>query len=235
MNKKGIIVGDSIENLINSESSPEKTQIESSEVLNGFTPLTEIPLTEYALEKMYVMAEEVTNLTENQVEVYALAVGNNHIIEDVLIPRQTVHYAFVNVETDAILQLTSYIRTNHITVLGWTHSHGNLAVFFSGTDYSNQHTILSETSNFRFWNGIQVKYAYGMTVNLQRNRFGIVSTQVFTGKIFHEPADFRILPTPFDWDEHEIRRKIREELKTKIHFESKKLEKKRKKYDIRKI
>lgn len=232
MSKKGILVGDSLENILNPQQISKKNQLGSSEVLNGFTPLSEIPITDFALEKMYIMAEEVTKFTSNQVEIYALSIGKDHIIEDVLIPEQSVHYAFVNVEAESILQLSSFIRKNHITVLGWTHSHGNLGVFFSGTDYSNQHTLLSETSNYRFWNGIQVKYAYGMTINLNRDRFGIVTTQVFTGKIFHEPADFRILPSSHKWNPDKIRKLMVKELKTKIHFESKKLEKKRRYHDI---
>ncbi|MCF2138751.1 MAG: hypothetical protein K9W44_01685 [Candidatus Lokiarchaeota archaeon] len=251
MSKKKILVGNSIEEILNKTiiteipnrqnnikkkeiirekefqniQNPSETSfsVDSFEVLNGFHPITEILITEYALEKMFIMAEEVTKITTKEVEVYALCTGKNHIIEDILIPNQQVHFASVNVEGRDLLDLSSYIHKKNLTILGWTHSHANLNVFFSGTDYFNQDTLLAETSNYRKWNGIQVKYVYGITVNLNHKYFGLVSTQVFTGKIFHESASFKIIKAlPNDLDLIGIRKEIQMELKNKIHFENKK-------------
>ncbi|WP_457558641.1 hypothetical protein [Candidatus Harpocratesius sp.] len=251
MSKKRILVGNSIEEILNKSnitelhnkqskitekeiirenglkyvqnSSVTSNSADLSEVLNGFHPITEISITEYALKKMFIMAEEVTKITTKEVEVYALCIGKNHLIEDILIPNQQVHFASVHVEGRDLLDLSSYIHKENLTILGWTHSHANLNVFFSGTDYFNQDTLLAETSNYRKWNGIQVKYVYGMTVNLNHKYFGLVSTQVFTGKIFHEPASFKIIKTlPNDLDLIETRNKVQIELKNKIFFEKKK-------------
>ncbi|MHA1610956.1 MAG: hypothetical protein ACTSYU_02795 [Promethearchaeota archaeon] len=227
MEKKEVTVGDSLEQLLNlpsSKSTPRDEFFNPSEdpleYIQDFKPIHEIPITGLALEKMFILAQEVFSITQNKVEVYSLSIGTDHIIKDILIPAQNVGMASVFVEESAILEIIPTIRANNLTVLGWNHSHANFSVFFSGTDIENQQILLTDTANYRKWKGIPVKYVYGMTVNVQKEIYGVISTQIPTAKIFNVEASFKIIdPLPINWTDTEIRKEIRDILIDKVVME----------------
>ena len=224
MSKKEVTVGDSLEQVLNLPSSKPSQRDEflnpsedPLDYIQDFKPIHEIPITGLALEKMYILAQEVFSIAQNKVEVYSLSIGTDHIIQDILIPAQTVRMASVFVEESAILDIIPTIRANNLTVLGWNHSHANFSVFFSGTDNDNQQMLLTDTANYRKWKGIPVKYVYGMTVNIQRDIFGVISTQIPTGKIYNVEATIRVInPLPANWDNSALRKEIREILIEKV-------------------
>ncbi len=226
MSKKEVIVGDSLEQLLNlpsSKSSPRDEFFNPSEdpldYIQDFSPIDEIHITGMALEKIFILAQEVFSITQNKVEVYSLSVGTDHNIQDILIPSQNVGLASVFVEETAILEIIPTIRANNLTVLGWNHSHADFSVFFSGTDRNNQQILLADTANYRKWKGIPVKYVYGMTVNVHRDVYGVISTQIPTGKIYNKEAIIKVIdPITEDWDDSELRKEIRIILAEKITF-----------------
>lgn len=220
-----VIIGESLEDLLHSPSDKELQGAEKrkksvvEKIPDNFFPLKTIPITALALEKMFIMAQEVFSVTNNHVEVYSLSVGSNHIIEDILIPAQDVNHASVHVDTKSLLEVMPIIRSKQLTILGWNHSHASFSVFFSGTDYNNQDIILNDTANYRQWHSMKVKYAYGMTVNVNREYYGLVSTQIFTGKVFHEEAYFKVVnPLPENWDDTDLRKEMVQALSKKVTY-----------------
>ena len=179
--------------------------------------LKRIIITRVAYTKMIIIAQEVSKLLNQSMEVYALCIGDKGIIEDILIPPQKVSSISIHINAEDLLSLSPYIRENNLNIIGWAHSHGNMSVFFSSTDDNNQITVLNDTSNYTEIENIRVKYCFGITVNLKEELFGIVTTQYPTGEIAHEKAIFEIYcDLPGDWDDDEIRQNISKELKEKI-------------------
>jgi len=144
------------------------------------------------------MATEVMHLFHEPLEAYALIIGSENIIDDIIIPIQTCSHTSININAEDLLLLMPAIQKQNLTVLGWTHSHANFDVFFSGTDTQNQKTILAETSNFKIIEGHRAKYCYGMTVNVHQKVFGMASTQFPSGNIHSKQVTFKILTSPDD-------------------------------------
>ena len=179
--------------------------------------LNKVIITRSAYNKMIIIAQEVSKLLNQSIEVYALCVGDNGIIEDILIPLQKVSPISIHINASDILSLVPYIRANNLNIIGWVHSHGDMSVFFSSTDDNNQITVLNDTSNYLEVGNIRVKYCFGITVNLREELFGIVTTQFPSGNIIHENAIFEIkCNLPPNWNENEIRKGIYDELQEKI-------------------
>ncbi len=197
-----------------SESNPNENIFEKSKSIKK---LNKIIITRSAYNKMVIIAQEVSKLLNQSMEVYALCIGDNGVIEDILIPHQKVSSISIHINASDILSLAPYIRENNLNILGWAHSHGNMSVFFSSTDDNNQITVLNDTSNYTEIDNIRVKYCFGITVNLREELFGIVTTQFPSGNIAHEKAIFQVnCDLPANWNENEIRKEISEELKIKI-------------------
>lgn len=207
-------VGDSLESLLGVGNDSDE---EDSKVVTCPPPLTTIKITAVALEKMFILAEEVFRVFEQALEVYCLCVGNNGVIEDILVPRQEVSFASVSIDPEHIMEISEIIRAKKLTILGWSHSHSNFNVFFSGVDDKNQTTLLAETSNFLVIQNVKIKYVYGMTVNIHHHYFGVVSTQYSCGRVEHYKAQFEIVDDlPADWDAEAFRSQIYDEIAEKV-------------------
>ncbi|MHA1511989.1 MAG: hypothetical protein ACTSRX_09760, partial [Promethearchaeota archaeon] len=154
--------------------------------------LNKVIITRSAYNKMIIIAQEVSKLLKQSMEVYALCIGDNGIIDDILIPPQKVSSISIHINASYILSLVPYIRANNLNIIGWVHSHGIMSSFFSSTDDNNQITVLNDTSNYSEVDNIRVKYCFGITVNLREELFGIVTTQFPSGEIVHEEAIFEI-------------------------------------------
>ncbi|UYP47019.1 hypothetical protein NEF87_003304 [Candidatus Lokiarchaeum ossiferum] len=210
MKNKEVAVGDSLESLFSltpsnckeidamNKKPPFDQIIALTEEQEERLALRQIHISSRALHKMFFMAKEVIRLFNEPLEVYALAVGNSEVIEDILIPRQMCSHTSIHINAKDLLSLMPEIQKQDVNVLGWTHSHANFSVFFSGTDTQNQKTILAETSNFRTLNGSRVKFCYGLTVNIHQDVFGMVSTQFSSGKIYSNQATLEIHSSPND-------------------------------------
>ncbi|MHA1744500.1 MAG: hypothetical protein ACTSWW_00785 [Promethearchaeota archaeon] len=220
MPQKPTPVGDSLENVL----SPPPLSSEESNIplLPEPFPLSIIRITQVALEKLYLLAQEVFEVLHQPLEVYALCFGEDGIISDILIPQQYVSFASIHIHSDNILALIPEIQEKNLPILGWAHSHANFGVFFSGTDDSNQKVILAETANYREIEDKQrVKYTYGLTVNIHRALYGEVSTQFASGRLEHKKASFSIYGgLPSSWDEKKFRNYIREQIRMKVKTSS---------------
>jgi hypothetical protein len=107
-------------------------------------------------------------------------------------------------------------------ILGWNHSLCDFGVFFSGTDDANQENIFKETTNYAILpyieKGIQVKFVYGMTVNVKQEVYGEITTQMPCGAVLNRKSvEIEIIgDLPEDWDEETMRKIIRNELKLRV-------------------
>jgi len=220
MDMKNVEVADSLDALLNEESNKEPTQNDqptNSNVIVCPPPIDTIKITRLALEKMFILAQEIFHVFDTPLEAYCLCVGHDHIIEDILIPRQRVSFASVHIEPQNLLEIAPIIRKNQLTILGWSHSHANFSVFFSGTDDHNQNVLLTETSNYRILNQMKVKYVYGMTVNVMRDMFGMITTQYSCNRIEHTRAKIQIVNSLPDKQQlSEIREEIHDEILAKV-------------------
>ncbi len=211
-------INDTLSDLFEDSASYSK-DIDSNEDMIEKSPkkLNNVIIARSAYTKMIIIAQEVSKLLKQSMEVYALCIGDNGIIDDILIPPQKVSSISIHINASDILSLVPYIRANNLNIIGWVHSHGVMSSFFSSTDDNNQITVLNDTSNYSEVDNIRVKYCFGITVNLREELFGIVTTQFPSGEIVHEEAVFEIqCNLPPNWNENEIRKEISEELKEKI-------------------
>ncbi len=224
-NNKELKIRESLNDLLDNSVDFSKNTKLTQNIDKNPRNLKKIKITRSAYNKMIIIAQEVSKLLNQSMEVYALCIGDNGIIEDLLIPPQKVSSISIHINASDILSLVPYIRKNNLNIIGWAHSHGNMSVFFSSTDDNNQITVLNDTSNYTEIDSIRVKYCFGITVNLREELFGIVTTQFPSGNIVHENAIFEIdtnLST--NWNENEIRKEISEELKIKIKMEKKRFQ-----------
>ncbi|QEE15130.1 Mov34/MPN/PAD-1 family protein [Promethearchaeum syntrophicum] len=211
-------IKDTLDDLLENSTNNNKDS-NSTNISIGKSPkkLNKIIITRSAYRKMIIIAQEVSKLLNQSMEVYALCIGDNGIIEDILIPPQNVSSISIHINASDILSLVPNIRKNNLNIIGWVHSHGDMSAFFSSTDDRNQITVLNDTSNYSEVGNIRVKYCFGITVNLREELFGIVTTQFPSSNIIHERAIFEIRSFfPPDWNENEIRNEISAELKDKI-------------------
>ena len=215
---KEVKIKDSLSDLFDNSTNFIK-DADSNKMISDSSPkkLNKVMITRFAYTKMIIMAQEVSKLLNQSMEVYALCIGDNGIIEDLLIPPQMVSSISIRINASDILSLAPYIRENNLNIIGWVHSHGDMSSFFSITDDINQITVLNDTSNYSEVGNIRVKYCFGITVNMREEFFGIVTTQFPSGNITHENAIFVFTcDLPTNWNENEIRKEISEELKKNI-------------------
>ncbi|MHA1751350.1 MAG: hypothetical protein ACTSYZ_03185 [Candidatus Helarchaeota archaeon] len=165
--------------------------------------LKKIKITDNALKKLFLMAKAVNEHLGGYYEVYCLLLGEDDIIEDIYIPEQEAGTTSVNVSEDNLIKIINNIDSLEITkkILGWGHSHGNFSVFSSYTDDQNHLTILNQTSNFVKINNQEIKFAYGLTVNVKKEIFGIVISQYTCGAIFQRKGNFIYLRNQDSFDE----------------------------------
>jgi proteasome lid subunit RPN8/RPN11 len=214
-------IADGLEALLGINTQSEDKEQANKRFRTCPLPLNNIKISKRAMEKIFLMASSVAEIYETPLEVYALCIGENGIITDILIPSQSVSYVSIHIKPESILELTPYIRENQLNIIGWAHSHANFGVFFSSTDDRNQITLLSETSNFTIEEEMRIKYAFGMTVNTHRDSYGIISTQFPCGKISQEISQITIIdPESHIADIFELKARIKKEVEQKVHFGS---------------
>ncbi|MFX0096082.1 MAG: hypothetical protein ACFFBD_30365, partial [Candidatus Hodarchaeota archaeon] len=155
-----------------------------------------IPITRMAIEKIFILAQRVSQLMRSHLEVYCFLIGNDEgIVEDILIPPQHVSHSFVEIPEaalDAVALSVKEIRSDY-KILGWAHSHANFSVFSSGTDDRNHQTVLNQTLNLKLVNGTELKYAYGITVNEAREVYPVIITQYPCGTVIQRQGVLEII------------------------------------------
>ncbi|MBD3229091.1 MAG: hypothetical protein GF329_12960 [Candidatus Lokiarchaeota archaeon] len=180
--------------------------------------LKEIKITRTALKKLFMMAEAVNEHLGGIYEVYCLLLGEEDIIKDIYIPKQEAGTASINVSEENLITVINEIEENPINskIIGWGHSHGNFSVFSSSTDDQNHITILNQTSNILKNNDQEIKFAYGLTVNIREELFGIVCSQYTCGAIFSRVGTFTIIDDNTEFDDEIEYHRILEVVKEKV-------------------
>ena len=123
--------------------------------------LREIKIHRSTLEKIFILAEEIPKVLQQSLEVYCFLVENSEeaIVTDILIPKQRVSYASIDIDGAALFELSDTVKTmgEGMAILGWAHSHANFAVFSSHRDNQNHNTILNQTNNILIKNKQNLK------------------------------------------------------------------------------
>ncbi|MFX0061032.1 MAG: hypothetical protein ACFFC7_02520 [Candidatus Hermodarchaeota archaeon] len=155
-----------------------------------------IPITRRAIEKTFILAQRISHLMKRHVEVYCFLLGDKEgVVRDILIPPQEVYHSFVEIPEEALEAVALSVNKidSNYQVLGWAHSHANFSVFSSGTDDQNHRTILNQTLNLKVVNGIELKYAYGITVNEAREVYPVIITQYPCGTVIQRKGVLEIV------------------------------------------
>lgn len=180
--------------------------------------LKEIKITKSALEKLFLMADAVNDHLGGMYEVYCLLLGDDGVIEDIFIPKQEAGTASVNVSEDNLINIIEELSNMETDkkVIGWGHSHGNFSVFSSSTDDDNHITLLNQTSNYIEKNKQDIKFAYGLTVNIKKDKFGIVISQYTCGAVFQRKGFFTVLEEDKEFNKEEEYKNIFNTVQDKV-------------------
>lgn len=106
-------------------------------------------------------------------------------ITEIYIPYHSLSETSVNVSEEGILEVQKYIKENNKILLGWAHSHGHFKVYSSKTDEINHKTLLNDTFNIIERNHFDIKYVYGVTINEESEKYGVILTQYPCGNLIH--------------------------------------------------
>ena len=157
-----------------------------------------IPWTKKAFSDVIMMAKAINEISsENygedskKLEVYCYVLTDSNKISpnspgritEIYIPYHSLSETSVNVSEEGILEVQKYIRENDKILLGWAHSHGHFKVYSSKTDEINHKTLLNDTSNIIERNKFNLKYIYGITINDESEKYGVILTQYPCGNL----------------------------------------------------
>lgn len=198
------IIKKSPKNLINYISTPQKVE--------------QIRITAKAFDEIIMLSIAVNEISKDRwgpdaakLEVYCYVLGDKldelqsepSPITSIYIPFHSASESNVNVSEEAIIEVKEYIEKENKVVLGWAHSHGHYAVYSSETDEVNHLTLLYDTANYFQENHFQLKYIYGITVNDNADRFGVILTHFPCNHLQRaEDTQFEIIGDPYPKEEY---------------------------------
>lgn len=184
-------------------------------------PITQIKITRKAFTDLILMSRAANYMSERrwgvnspkmEIFCYVLCDDINYNesapepITEIYIPQHTATETSVEVSSENILEVQKYIKKHKKRILGWAHSHGHFEVYSSKIDDQNHQTLLMDTSNILFLNNYHLKYIYGITVNDQGDRFGVVLTQYPCGHTQREEdQEFILIGKKYAKDEEKAR------------------------------
>ena len=213
INQKGITLKRSLDDLIktdplikSSSDNPKSFKILAENFdKDGFKiecppAIDTIPWTEKAFSDVIFMAKAINEISiekygedSKKLEVYCyILTDSNNIspntpagITEIYIPYHALSETSVKVSEEGIFEVQKYIKENNKILLGWAHSHGHFKVYSSKTDEINHKTLLNDTSNIIERNNFNLKYIYGITINDESEKYGIILTQYPCGNLVH--------------------------------------------------
>jgi hypothetical protein len=213
INQKDVTLERSLDDLIKTDplNIPSKDNPKSFEILvedfnkEGFKiecppAIDTIPWTEEAFSDVILMAKAINEISiekygddSKKLEVYCYVLTDSNKISpniparitEIYIPYHSLSETSVNVSEEGILEVQKYIKENNKTLLGWAHSHGHFKVYSSKTDEINHKTLLNDTSNIIDINNFKLKYVYGITINDESEKYGVILTQYPCGNLIH--------------------------------------------------
>jgi len=189
---------------IPSKDSPKSFEIQADNIdRDGFKvecppAIDTIPWTEEAYSDVILMAKAINEISiekygddSKKLEVYCYVLTDSNKIypnipariTEIYIPYHSLSETSVNVSEEGVLEVQKYIKENNKILLGWAHSHGHFKVYSSKTDEINHKTLLNDTSNIIKINNFNLKYVYGITINDQAEKYGVIITQYPCGNL----------------------------------------------------
>ncbi|QEE15638.1 hypothetical protein DSAG12_01464 [Promethearchaeum syntrophicum] len=159
-----------------------------------------IPWTEKAFSDVILMAKAINEISiekfghdSKKLEVYCYVLTDfNRLtpktparITEIYIPFHSLSETSVKVSEEGVLEVQQYIKENNKILLGWAHSHGHFKVYSSKTDEINHETLLNDTSNIIKIKNFNLKYVYGITINANSEKYGVIITQYPCGNKIH--------------------------------------------------
>ncbi|MHA1720332.1 MAG: hypothetical protein ACTSWX_13915 [Promethearchaeota archaeon] len=179
-----------------SEENPNKESI----IIECPPPIEIIPWTKKAFTDVILMANAINEISiekfgedSKKLEVYCYVLTDSEKITpneparitEIYIPYHSLSETSVNVSEEGILEVQKYIKENNKTLLGWAHSHGHFKVYSSETDENNHKNLLNDTSNIIKRRNFNLKYVYGITINDEAEKYGVILTQYPCGNVIH--------------------------------------------------
>ncbi len=116
-----------------------------------------IKITQGAKEKAFLFGPEVEKIGESAYEWYGFLLGNigdtQHIVREIILAQdQDVSGGHVRVEGVNVARANQEVkeinkaRGKNYQIIGWTHSHADIAPYPSNTDDNNNYTVLNSVS-----------------------------------------------------------------------------------------
>ena len=173
-------------------------ELSSNSIIECPPKIDAVFITRKAFEDIVMMARAVNELSKERwginsqkLEVFcyvltdesAIMENSPAIITEIYIPHHTATETAVTVSTDAVLEVSDYIKEKKKVLLGWAHSHGHFEVYSSKTDEQNHRTLLNDTSNYLTKSNFRIKYVYGITIVEGGDHLGVILTQYPCGHI----------------------------------------------------
>ena len=175
-------------------------------------PLDKIRITKRAFTDLILLSKAVNEYAKQKwgqdtpkLEIYCYVLTDSKdynkeeqaIIKEIYIPHHKASETSVKVNPEDILEVKRYIETNEKVILGWAHSHGHFDVYSSKIDEENHQKLLMDTGNIielhatdppsgaraNIIEKYSRKFSYGITINDQKERFGVILTQYPCGII----------------------------------------------------
>jgi proteasome lid subunit RPN8/RPN11 len=186
-------------------------------------PLDKIRITRRAFTDLILLSKAVNEYAKQKwgketpkLEIYCYVLTDSKdyhkeeqaIIKGIYIPHHKASETSVEVNPEDILEVKRYIEISKKVILGWAHSHGHFEVYSSKIDEENHQRLLMDTGNIIEIDSYPQKYAYGITINDQEDRFGVILTQYPCGIIQRKVDEqFEISGKPYSLSEKKKRYK----------------------------
>lgn len=189
-------------------------------------PFNSFKITRRALKTILAMARAVHDHV-GSIECYCLLLSNrpDFTITDIAIPVHSGTGASVVVSPEAITEVRDFIKDMNEQinnpeekwkVVGWSHSHNTMSVFFSGTDWDNQKMLLDAAGIITKHFGQTVTVIYGMTVNVKGEVYAEVLNRMKCGAETRIEGAILKVEEEVDADYKELYSIIKEEVIEKI-------------------
>jgi hypothetical protein len=183
------------------------------------TSALRVPIQRQALEKAFAYIELIPRVIGSHEECYGHLLALEHdpkgiVVDLTLAPDQEVNSVHVGLNFDAVCKAGEEIKDTPYRIVGWWHSHQQMAVFFSSTDDTNIEDVLNSTMAYKQMGPDKVKYAYGLTLNERREYYAEIAIQKghISSRTTH--AEFLILEGGPVFDKAALGAEIRERIKT---------------------
>jgi len=201
--------------------------------------MSQVFMTKQSLERLFIQTEEVVNMhleKHGYLETMAFLVSDrdDNVINHTIVPYHVMHRGYCEIPVDTeqtklkeLIKNINRDREKKYRVIGWGHSHPDFNAFSSGTDDNEHRTVLSQAGVYDKIDEEcpscgtivvhrSIRYAVGLTVNLNRDIYAVVITNYNCGRV-EECSNARVkVVDPDTILTNEWIKETREEIRKKI-------------------